>query len=314
MATGLLSAGSVARGFTQTFDNRALQARPFYPKIATIVQSTGYDEKYGWIGDFPGMREWLGERKFKELLMADYTLANKLWEQSLIIEKTVWDDNRLGTTKPLIEGLADEAMYHPDELMFQVLVAGEAATLGTAYDGQFFFDTDHVFGDSGSQSNDLTYAAATGTTPTVAEFRAAYNQAYAALIGFKGDNGKPFWRPALNDAFNKSIMVLVPAVLYGTAMEAIGPQIPNDSGYRTFVAGMPEVIPISHLTDATKFYVLNVGTNMKPFVFQQRDPLRRQVKEFITDDIEHKHFKVMTQARYNVGYLAWWNAVLTTFT
>jgi hypothetical protein len=32
------------------------------------------------------------------------------------------------------------------------------------------------------------------------------------------------------------------------------------------------------------------------------------------NDIETKDVKFMTEARYNVGYLAWWTAVLTTFT
>jgi hypothetical protein len=47
-------------------------------------------------------------------------------------------------------------------------------------------------------------------------------------------------------------------------------------------------------------------------VFQKREPISRQPKG--ADDIEKKDIKFMTQARYNVGYLAWWNAVLYTFT
>lgn len=311
MATGLLSANIALRGFTQAFDNRAMAARPIYPKLATVVRSTGADEKYGWIGNMPGMREWLGERQFKELLSADYTLANKLWESSLLIERSVWDDNRMGTTIPLIEALADEAMHHPDKLLFQVLVAGEAATLGTAFDGQFFFDTDHVFGDSGSQSNDLTYAAATGTVPTPAEFRASYNQAYAAMIAFKGDNGEPFFRPMQAEQISRPI-VLVPPSLYVTASDALNARFDSD-GNPVSVLGNPELIPVAYLTDATKWYLINTSSNIMPFVFQAREPLRRQVKA-MTDDIEFKHAKFMTEARYNVGYLAWWNAVLTTFT
>ena len=66
------------------------------------------------------------------------------------------------------------------------------------------------------------------------------------------------------------------------------------------------------LTDATKFYLLNLSQPLKPFVFQARRPLQRQMKGM--DDREFKDVKFMTDARYNLGYLAWWNAVLTTWT
>ena len=38
--------------------------------------------------------------------------------------------------------LATEAMYHPDQLFFEALVAGESTA---CFDGQYFFDTDHAW-------------------------------------------------------------------------------------------------------------------------------------------------------------------------
>jgi phage major head subunit gpT-like protein len=55
-----------------------------------------------------------------------------------------------------------------------------------------------------------------------------------------------------------------------------------------------------------------VDTPFKPYIFQAREPLSRKMKGM--DDIEFKDVKFMTQARYNVGYGAWWNAVRYTFT
>jgi hypothetical protein len=51
---------------------------------------------------------------------------------------------------------------------------------------------------------------------------------------------------------------------------------------------------------------------MRPFVFQRRAPITTGWKG--ADDMEFKELKFMTEARYNIGYLAWWKAVLTTFT
>jgi hypothetical protein len=307
MATGILSANSVLRGFTQTMVMRSRAASPFYPRIATVINSTGYDEKYGWVGDFPAMREWLGERQFKELLMADYTLTNKLYESSLLIERTVWEDNRLGTTTPSLRRLANEATYQPDKLMFALMVAN-----GLAFDGQNFFDTDHSFGSSGAQSNALTYAAATGTVPTAAEFRGAYNQAYAAMLAYKGDNGEPFYRPTQAENVTGPL-VLVPPSLYPIAADGLN-QLYDSVGNRVTVLGQPQLISIAYLTDATKFYVINPNDEMKPFVIQIREPLRFATKGLTDGDIEFKHAKVMTEWRGAVGYLAWWNAVQTTFT
>jgi len=55
-----------------------------------------------------------------------------------------------------------------------------------------------------------------------------------------------------------------------------------------------------------------VGQKIKPFVFQARRPLGRQMKGL--DDREFKDVKLMTDARYNVGYFAWWYSVQSTFT
>lgn len=308
MALTTAQLATASRLITSVFDKAVRAASPFYPRIATVVSSESAEEKYAWLGDMPGMREWLGERIFKQLRAADYELRNKHWESSLLVSKTDVADARMLKYKMLIEGLASEATYHPDELLFSTMVAGE--TTGLCFDGQLFYDTDHVWGDSGSQSNDLTYAAATGTVPTAAEFRAAYNQAYAAMLAFKGDNGKPMVRPTQAQQVERPLVTVTPT-LYPTALEALSARF-DTNGNPVVIMGNPEVLPIAYLTDATKFYVHDTSGPLKPLIFQEREPLSRQVKG--ADDLETKDLKLMTEARYNAGYGAWWKSVLTTFT
>ena len=308
MANTTAALAAASRLITAKFDLRSAAASPYYPKMAYVVRSTAAEEKYAFLGTFPGMREWLGDRIFKQLLAADYELKNKHWESSLLIAKTDVDDARILRYDFAIDGLAQEAMYHPDELLFSIMVAGDA-TVG--WDGQYFYDTDHSFGDSGSQSNDLTYAAASGTTPTTAEFRASYNAAYAAMLAFKGDNGKPLFRPTQAQQVTQPL-VQVPPALYPTAYEALSVEEYDTDGNPVLVLGNPVVESIAYLTDATEWYLHNVAGALKPFIFQEREPLKRQVKG--ADDLETKDLKLMTEARYNAGYGAWWNSVLTTFT
>lgn len=307
MALSTATAVTAMRDLTVKFDRAVKAATPYYPAIATVVQSEGAEEKYGWLGDMPGMREWVGDRVFNQLRAATYELANRHWESSLLVSKLDIADARMLKYGPLINALASEAAYHPDERMFDVMIAGETSP---CFDGQLFYDTDHAFGNSGVQSNDLTFAAATGTTPTPTEFRGAYNQAYAQMLGFKNDQGKAFYRPTLNFREFKTIVHVAPSI-YQIAVDGLSARFDADHNPIS-VSGNPEVVAIPAITNAAKFFVHNPNGLLKPFVFQQREPLSRQTKG--EGDLETKDVKFMTESRYDAGYLAWWNSVLTTFT
>lgn len=305
MALNTASATAKLRGLTARFDESVESYSPAYPSLATVRPSDGHDEQYAQLGAMPGVREWLGDRVFHTLRAADYVIKNKTWEESIEIDREDLEDDRLGLYRDAFSQLGVDASAHPDELLFEALVGGEA---NVGWDGQFFFDTDHAWGKSGSQSNDLTYDATNHLAVTEAEFRAAFHQARAAMLAFKRDNGKPWMRPSIKPL--TGLKVLVPPALELAAHEALKKAL-VDGGETNIVLSQAEIITIPYLTSATKFYLLNVDTPVRPFIFQARKPLRRQMKGL--DDIEFKNVKFMTEARYNVGYGAWWNAVLTTF-
>jgi phage major head subunit gpT-like protein len=293
------------RTLTGKFDNRVRAATPLYPDVCTIIPSDGFDEEYGLLGNMPGMREWLGDRQFNELRAGKFTIENKHWESSLLIKKTDLADDRMSMYGPLMEDLGVEAAFHPDELFFTALVAGETTA---CFDGQNFFDTDHSWGDSGTQDNDLTYAAATGTSPTAAEAAGAYHQARTAMLKFKNDRGKFYNRPSVRR--NSDLLILCPPDFELAFVQGLtAPIIGNNSNV---VLDLPRIVAVPQLTNADRFYLFNMGAVLRPMVFQAREPLTRQMKGL--NDIETKDVKFMTEARYNVGYLAWWTAVLTTFT
>ncbi len=201
------------------------------------VPSDGADEKYAWLGDMPGVREWLGDRVFNELRASNYTLANKLWESSLSIKKTDLADDRTGMYGPLLGQLGAEATYHPDELWFNALVptanrrcastANTSTTLTTSW------------GDSGTQSNDLTYDATDHTAVTAAEFKAAFHQAREAMLNFSNDQGKLFHRPTVEGMGD--LMVLVPTELELAAKEGIT-AILSGGGNTNVVLEMPTIV------------------------------------------------------------------------
>ncbi len=306
---------AVQRDITQTFENTANAATPFYPRVCQFVPSSSLDEKYGWLGNNPGMREWVGDRQFKQLRAANYTLTNKPWESSLELERFAVDDDRHQQINMQVKQLANEASYHPDELLADIINTAES---NTCFDGQFFYDTDHSWGDSGTQDNDLSYTVVSTSAVTVAEFKAAYEQAVIALLGFKNDQGKFLNRPVIGSLGN--VVVRVPVALYPVAYKCFEQAILSTNEDNVHFE-KPTVIPFQYMgagfTGASgstgsdvKFDVDYLGGMLKPFVFQAREPLRFQAKG--GDDIEHKTIKAMTEARYNVGYLAWWTSVRTT--
>ncbi len=299
---------AVQRDVTQVFAQRSETASPFYPSVCTVIPSQGADEKYGWLGGLPGVREWIGDRKANELRASDFVIANRHWESTLGIEKNDIDDDRLGGLRARVMQLADEATYHPDELLFEVINAGESAA---CFDGQNFFDSDHSHGDSGTQSNKLTCDVSNANAVTSAEFKKGFHAALLAMLGYKNDQGKFLVRPRAGKL--GSLVACVPLALYQVANEAFEQVLAIQGGAATtnVVLEKPTVIPIQYMTDATKFDLYYTGGLIRPFVFQARKPLTFQVKG--AEDIEHKVLKAMTEARYNVGYGAWWNAVRTTF-
>jgi len=321
MSTTTAAYQAVQRDLTQQFNMRidAQRQAPFYPTLCTLINSTSIDEKYGWLGGLPGIKEWIGDRQFKQLRAANYVLTNKHWESSLQFEKNDVDDDRMGGFMAQIQALADEATFHPDELLCQVIIAAETTA---CFDGQYFFDTDHSWGDSGTQSNSVTYAAATGTSPTVEEFRGAYHQALKKMLSYKNDQGKFYIRPRIGKL--GSLVCCVPLAQYEVATKCFEQvmTIETSSSATAAVTNVilerPTLVPIIYLgaessggSDA-KMYLFYTGGPVKPFIFQGRESLKFQMKG--ADDIEFKWLKAMTEARYNIGFGHWSAAVLTTFT
>ncbi|WP_142627911.1 Mu-like prophage major head subunit gpT family protein [Rhizobium sp. P007] len=123
---------SFAKGFTGTAS--------VWPKIAMKVTSTTRLETYAWLGQFPKMREWLGDRVVNMLLVKAMELKNKDFESTIAVPRNDIEDDQFGIYAPVMEEMGRGAAELPDELVFAVL-AGGFTTL--CYDGQMFFDTDH---------------------------------------------------------------------------------------------------------------------------------------------------------------------------
>lgn len=127
------------------------------------IPSSARDETYGWLGQFPQLREWLGgDRVVKDLTAHSFSIVNRKFESTVSVRREDFADDRLGIFKPMFAEMGHNARQHPDELIFPLIATG-FATL--CYDGQNFFDTGHPSVDA--QGNAVTVSnMQAGTDPT----------------------------------------------------------------------------------------------------------------------------------------------------
>jgi len=142
------------QGIYKTFSvifNQALEtAESMIELVAMRAPSSGASVDYTWLGNFPTMREWLGDRVIKDLAAHHYELRNKRFEATVGVDADHIEDDQVGIYTPMLQELGRSAKVHPDVLGFPLLAAGFTTP---CYDGQYFFDDDHPV-NGASASND----------------------------------------------------------------------------------------------------------------------------------------------------------------
>lgn len=227
------------------------------------IESNKDTETYAWLGQIPTMREWLDERAVQSLAESKYTLTNKLWEATLGVDRTAIEDDQYGQIRIRVQAMAEEAARHTEELVFNTIKSGGAATYGLCYDGQYFFDSDHT--NAGAE-----YVTNQSNTGTTALSSAALQAALIAMAKVKDDRGKPMGVVATH--------LVVPPDLEFTAREILQSVLNPDATAATYAGntkvnvlqGRLQLIVSPYLTDATDWFVFDCSRTIKPIVLQKR--------------------------------------------
>lgn len=144
----LITATSLAAlntGFRNDFNTGLTGVKPVWDKVATRVPSSRSSNTYGWLGAWPGLREWIGDRVVKSLSESAYTITNKSYESTVGVPRDAIEDDEFGIYGPMMQSMAQVAAEHPDQLVFTLLKNGFNTP---CYDGQNFFDEEHPVGDT----------------------------------------------------------------------------------------------------------------------------------------------------------------------
>lgn len=131
---------SLFTGFKKNFEDAKSEAPAQYTKIATVIKSTTKSNTYGWLGKFPNLRKWVGDRVIESMKAHGYQIVNEDFEATVGVDRNDIEDDELGIYAPMFAEMGRSAGIHPDELCFGLLGAGFTTP---CYDSQYFFDTDH---------------------------------------------------------------------------------------------------------------------------------------------------------------------------
>lgn len=132
-------------GFNTSFNKGFEGAKSHYKDVAMTVPSTAGTNAYGWLGQFPKLREWVGDRVLNNLVAHSYAVENKVFENTIGVPRPTIEDDQYGIFGPMFTEMGRTTAQHPDELIFALLAAGFTTA---CYDGQNFFDADHPVKDA----------------------------------------------------------------------------------------------------------------------------------------------------------------------
>ena len=284
--------------------------------ISMLFNSDQDSETYNWIGQSPAMREWVGGRLAKGIREDGFTVINKHYESTIEILIKELRRDKSGQAMVRVRELAERANAHWASLLSTKIAGGEAAT---GYDGQFYFDTDHSEGDSGTQSNDISVdisalpASVHGSTtaPSVEEMQQCIVKAVAQMLGFLDDRGEPMNENASN------FLVMVPTSLYNVAAQSM--LVPRGTDINSLIPGNLNIsVAMNARLNSTwtaAFPVFRTDGSASALIRQQETPINLLMKwldsEFAFDN---DAVQVGIDSWRNVDYGFWQKACLVTMT
>jgi phage major head subunit gpT-like protein len=287
-------------------------------KVANRYTSNQSLETYPFLGASPAMREWIGGRQAKGLRGNSVTITNKEYEATLEVALRDLRRDKTSQIEARVKEFYARSAAHPASLLSTLILAGPSTA---CYDGQYYFDTDHSEGDSGSQDNDIGVdisalpAAVHGavTAPSKEEMQQCILKGIAQILSFKDDRGEP----ANEDA--KAFLVMVPASLYLSAVAAVSEltnaALANNMNPNLIASMSVEVAMNARLTWTDSFAVFRTDSPIKGLILQtevdNQVSMKDENSEFAMDN---KAIQIGLFASRNVGYGYWQRACYVTMT
>jgi phage major head subunit gpT-like protein len=276
-------------------------------------------ETYGILGANSAMREWVGPRQANVLDKKQYEIRNKQYEATMVVPQLELNRDKLGMLQARINTFAEDAGAGHWGTLLEGLINNAD---GICYDGQKFFDTDHVWGDSGTQTNALTATevpssnVGTTTAPTPTEAANIILEMTAWMLTYKNNKGRP-----VNANARQFIVMVSTAQMFAGVVQAIANQYLAGTVTNP-LTGMKQggfmYTPVlnPNLTNATeKIRLFRMDGPVKPFIRQDEQGIEYQMLGRGSDFyFDNKAIKLGIDASRGAGYGAWEYAAEVTLT
>jgi phage major head subunit gpT-like protein len=242
-------------------------------QLGLLVGSDRAQETYGFLGANGPMREWIGARQAQTLNKKQFTITNKEYESSLeVFARDLERDKTAMLQARMSSFAADAGADHWQSLLVDLINSN-----GLCYDGQNFYDTDHLLGDSGTQKNELTSTevpsanVSSATAPTPTEMANVILEQTAHMMTLLNDKGR-----LMNGQMRNLTIMVQAAPLFSAAVQAVKGNLLTGNvdnpltgmkmgGFSYSVLLEPR---INHTDEAKQVYLFRTDHGLKPFILQ----------------------------------------------
>lgn len=285
----------------ETLFNAAFElATPTIEKIALKIDSGRVElVNHRWMRGLPGMREFKGARVHNNVSTDGMILFNKIWEDTISIERVNMERDQFRVYTPLMSRLGETAKLHRDVLGYGLLSSMLSDTSIKAYDNIAFYGN-HNANRTVSFNNKVTGVL---NQPNL-------QSAIAALRKRRDTAGN-----VLAAAQKKPLLIVGPDLEFTAAAlcsNTMNPVTQPGSGASSttnqaatgenVLKGTFEYHVTPYLATSTEWHLTLVDSYYKPIIWQLEQDIEFQgYDKFLAEWVNNEKFTNGVRALYNVG-------------
>ena len=162
-------------------------------QMTQFLRSDQQSETYGWLGQVPAMRKWIGQRQKNQAKPYKLTIHNDKYETSIGIDLEDLRRDKLGATQKQVGKMARRVAVLPNKLITDILVAN-----GNAYDGNAFFSDRSGSAGIVRTDNQVSVNVSDTAKLTSDESTDVILTAVQRLLETKDDQGEPLYEGSMS--------------------------------------------------------------------------------------------------------------------
>jgi len=261
-------------------------------RVAMVENMTASAVDLVDLGASPMPTQNVGRPVIKEFIEKTIEIKPVTWDTVIRVAYNAVQDDQTGNIMRKARGAGSRFQRHINNLVFKALNAGDGTTYGLCYDGQEFFDSDHV--DKGGN-----YQTAQDNEYALALSNDNFDIVKVAASKVKDDQGE------FSD-YNFNLLV-VPPDLEKAAAQITDNREEAGTGNRDInpYSGKVDYI-VSAQLDSTAWHVIAEKEEVKPIIVAMRQaPMLQEAWFAPMEGTEGGYYYIKFYARYQVFYGDW---------